>query len=101
MSLIESPSVAPPQNDIPESQRRAWIEAQRPAPPPPPPRVERVYVSEPVHYVHDHRGWDDWYLPISLSLGYWSGWGGGHHGHGHDHGGGWGWGVSYNSSWWH
>jgi hypothetical protein len=106
MSLIEGPSVPPPANDIPESQRVAWFDAHRPPKPPPPPHVERVYVSEPVYHAHDHHGWDDWYLPISLSLGYWSGWGGhhghdDHHDHGHDHGGSWAWGVTYNSQWWH
>jgi hypothetical protein len=98
MPLIEGPTVPPPENDIPEWQRIEWFERQNP-PPPPVERVERVYVHEPVEHVHERPAWDGWYLPISLSLGYFSGWGGHHHDH-HDHGG-WGWGVALNSVWWH
>ena len=95
MALIEGPSVAPPADDIPESQRRAWFEAQRPAPPPvTTTRVERVVVRErePIRYVRERDRHDDWYLPISLSLGWWAGWG-------NRHGHGWGWGVSLHDRW--
>ncbi len=94
MDLIEGPGVAPPANDIPESRRIAWLEAQRPrvAPAPQPTtRVERVYVREPARYVDEYRRWDDWYVPISLSLGWW---GGGRRGRG------WGWGIGIHDRWW-
>ena len=95
MGLIEGPSVAPPANDIPESQRRAWLDAQRP-------RVEPVHVEReivvdrrPVRYERDYDRYDrydrrdGWYLPLSLSLGYW---GGSRRRHG-------GWGLGWNSGW--
>lgn len=70
--LIETPAVAPPANDIPESERRAWIEANR---------SPAAYVpaqDDPVADgsacgggCHDH-GWG-FGLPISLGFGYSSG----------------------------
>jgi hypothetical protein len=84
--LCEGPTIPPPENDIPESQRTAWIEANRPAPPP---QVERVVVHEtaPVHYVREYERCNDWVAPVSfvlgLGLGYW--WGDDHHGHHHGH----------------
>ena len=99
MALVESRSNAPA-GDIPESTRVAWFESHRPAPPPV--RIERVVVREtvraPVRYVYDaprYERCDDWRFPVSLSLGWWSGWG--RHGHGH---GGWGWGLGIHDRWW-
>ena len=92
MALIEGPSVPPPANDIPESQRRAWFDAQRPNVEPV--QVERVIVRErePARrvYVRDYDRCNDWYLPLSLSLGWW---GSHHRGHG------WGWGLGWNNGW--
>ena len=93
MALIEGHGVAPPANDIPESQRRAWLDAQRP--PVEDVRVEREVIVErrPVRYERDYDRddrWEGWYLPVSLSLGYW----GGSHGHR-----GWSWGLGWNSGW--
>ena len=68
MALVEGPSVPPPANDIPESNRVAWFAAHNP---PPPPRVERVVVHEtaPVHYAREHERNDDWVAPVSFVLG--------------------------------
>ena len=81
MKLIEGPSVAPPANDIPESKRREWIDAQRPkvVVVREPVRVERVVVRDvrAAAWEYDNR-WA-WSLPIAFGLGYW----GGHHWHDH------------------
>src|SRR5256885_9900690 len=92
--LIETPHSAPPTNDIPESKRREWLEAQRPKVFYAPPQiVERVVVSEPVRYVPTYDCWDDgWASRFSWSLGWW---GGGRRRHG------WGWGFGLSDGcWW-
>ena len=95
--LVETPS-SRVERDIPESQRIAWYEAQRPkaAPVQRPVEVEREYVVrreyEPVRYVERPYVYDGWYLPFSLSLGWWGGRHGGHRS-------GWGWGLGWHSGW--
>jgi hypothetical protein len=99
MAILEGPTVAPPANDIPESQRRAWLDAQHPRAQRvrEPVRVERVIVREREPERHSH--YDDrwaWAVPITFGLGYWAG-------HGHDHHSGWGWGVNWGwrgGYWW-
>lgn len=90
MKLIEGPSVPPPANDIPESDRLAWLDSYRPRSEP-----ERVIVRDRGAARHERHHDDDWNwlwaLPLTFSLGYWSG-------HGHDDHG-WGWGVSWNNGW--
>ena len=75
-TLIEGPVVRPPANDISETQRREWFDAQRP-------RVEEVPSQpvawrdwEPYHVVPESDPWWLWAIPLSLSFGYSSG---GHH----------------------
>jgi len=86
--LIEGPIVRPPANDISETQRREWFDAQRP-------RVEEVQSQpvswrecEPYHAEPHCDPWWRWLIPMSLSFGYASG------GHSHDNnwgvGGTWG-----------
>ena len=92
-TLVESPRVAPPADDIPESKRREWIDAQRPkVVHVPQPVVERVVVRErePVRYVRTYDRRDDWYVPFWWSVGWW----GGRHGHG-----GRNWGVGLRDRW--
>ena len=75
--LAEFPTVPPPANDIPESERRAWIEANRP---------QVAYVPAQDQHAEDEysschdcgHGWGIG-LPISIGLGYY---GGGCHGGG-------------------
>jgi len=83
--LIEGPVVPPPANDISETQRREWFDAQRPAVEPiaseriewrDPPRCDR----------NDCPSWL-WAIPLSLSFGYSSG--------GHCNNGGWGVGATW------
>jgi hypothetical protein len=87
MKLIEGPSVPPPANDIPESERIAWLDSHRPRSEP-----TRIVVREHEPQRHDDGADWGWAIPLTLSLGYWSG-------HGHDDHG-WGWGVGWNSGWW-
>jgi hypothetical protein len=92
--LFETPRVAPPVNDIPESKRREWLEAQRPKVVYVPQQVvERVVVREPVRYVRTYDRCDDsyWAPRFSWSLGWW---GGRHHRRS-----GWGWGVGLRDGW--
>ena len=96
MAIVVSPHVPVPENDIPESQRREWYEAQRPAPAPV--TAERVVEQREPQPVYDH-GYDQhcdsgWLLPFSIGLGFW-----GSHGHDHGHGSGWGWGLGLGSGW--
>jgi hypothetical protein len=72
--LVEVPAVPPPANDIPESERRAWIEANRP---------QAYYVpsqeqpaDESCSSGYGCGGWGIG-LPISLGFGWSSGCGGG------------------------
>jgi hypothetical protein len=74
--LVESRGVPPPANDIPESERRAWIEANQPRDQYRPSQEEPV--AESCSYddgCHGH-GWGIG-LPISIGFGYSSGCGGG------------------------
>lgn len=92
--LLDGPRVAPPANDIPESQRVAWLESHRPKAEPVP--VERVVVRErePIWYERPrYAERDDWYLPLTLSFGWWGGRWGRHHGRG------WGWGLGWHDRW--
>jgi len=94
--LVETTAAAPTAHDISEKERRDWFDSHQP-PPAPERVVERVVVREPTRYVYEPRRayHDDWYVPFSLSLGYWGGWGGHHHGRG-----GWGWGFALHDRWW-
>lgn len=90
-SLIETPASPRAASDIPEAQRIEWFEAQRPGSDP----VYRpTEFAEPVETVYVDRGgtWNDWHVPISLSLGWWGG-GWGHRRHG------FGWGLGWNNGW--
>jgi hypothetical protein len=97
MGLVPSPRVPPPPpDDLPESRRREWLEAQRPKRPVyRPVQVERVVVRERVPEYRPYDGWYDrrayWYSPLALSLGWW----GGHHGR---HG--WNWGLTWRDGLW-
>jgi hypothetical protein len=90
--LIEGPVVRPPANDISETQRLEWFDAQRP-------RYETVETErvtwrdmEPYHVErHSDPCWL-WAIPLSLSFGYASG------GHGHS---GWGVGATWGWNGWH
>ena len=94
--LVETPSSPRPEKDISESQRIKWSDEQRAksAPVYRPVQVERVVIRErtPV-YREPRRTWDDWYLPLTFSLGWWGG-------HGRRGGHGWGWGLGWHSGWW-
>ena len=93
--LVETHATPMTGEDIPESERRAWFDAQRPIPPEQdesqPQVVERI-VERPVCHESSHSApW--WWFPLAFSFGYSSG--GGHHG------GGWNWGVSSYWPWYH
>ena len=95
--LIESPRVAPPANDIPESKRIAWLESHRPKA-----HEVRVVVrervvdrdAEPVRWERGYarcRDDCDWALPLAIGLGFW----GGHWRHHH----GWSWSIGWRHGW--
>lgn len=85
MAIIETRAGPRPAADIPESERIAWYEANRPRPQTPP-RVEQVVVVEerPVWRDRYHDPHWGWWLPFSFHLGYRSGWRRG-----------WGWGAGW------
>jgi len=87
-TLIEGPIVRPPANDISETQRREWFDAQRPQVEPI--ETERIVWRECEPYRVERRSEPSWLwaIPLSLSFGYASG------GHGNN-----GWGVGATWGW--
>src|SRR6185503_15637284 len=97
--LVLSPDEPPPADDVPESKRLAWLEANRPKPSVVTPvhhdEREVVIRERPIRiYEPAYERCDGWWAPLSVGIGFF----GGFHRH---HGWGWsvGWGRGWNC-WW-